>query len=94
MQDHPIVGEVRTVGLLAAFELVGDKNSRAPLAPENAGTIATRDTAVRNGLMVRAVGDALISAPPFICSNEEIDILFDRLTIALDQTAASYGIKG
>ena len=46
-----------------------------------------------NGLMVRAVGDSIISAPPLICTRDDIDLLVDRLTIALDLTAKHYGIN-
>ncbi len=94
LADHPIVGEVRTKGMLAAFELVRDKGSREPIAAENAAALWCRDTAIANGLMVRAVGDSLIQAPPLICSEDEIDLLFDRLTAALDKTAAEFGVAG
>ncbi len=93
LRHHPIVGEVRTAGMLAAFELVADKGSRKVLAADNAGTTFARDAAVRNGLMVRAVGDALITAPPLVCTNDEIDIIIERLGRALDETAAEFGIK-
>ncbi|MEX0709100.1 MAG: aminotransferase [Woeseia sp.] len=93
LSDHPVVGEVRTTGMLAAFELVRDKNTREPLAPKNAGAIACRDAAVQKNLMVRAVADAIISAPPLVCTIDEIDLLIERLTKALDQTAADFGVK-
>ena len=43
--------------------------------------------------MVRAVGDTIIRAPPLICSREEIDLIVARLNLALDATAAHYGVK-
>ncbi len=92
-EDHPIVGQVRGKGMFAAVELVSDKSSRERLAPESAGAVFCRDTANRNGLMVRQTGDAMIMAPPLVCSTEEIDILIDKLGIALDETASHYGIK-
>lgn len=90
---HPIVGEVRTKGMLAAVELVQDKSSRERLAPDSKGALLCRDAAVHSGLMVRAVGDAIISAPPLICNEEEIDLIVARLSKALDETAAHFGIK-
>jgi putrescine aminotransferase len=93
LADHPIVGEVRTTGMLAAFELVGDKNSRERLAPDAHGAIFCRDAAVNGGLMIRAVGDSIISAPPLICNKEEVDLLIERLVQALDATATEFGIK-
>jgi putrescine aminotransferase len=93
LADHPIVGEVRGLGMFAALELVKDKSSRERLAPESAGAVYCRDQAIGNGLMVRAVGDAMVSAPPLICNREEIDTLVDRLNRALDATAGHYGLK-
>ena len=92
LADHPVVGEARAKNMIAALELVKNKVSRERLAPENEAGFFCRDTAIANGLMVRAVGDAIICAPPIICSKEEVDIIIDRLTRALDETAAKYGI--
>ena len=78
--------------MFAAVELVSDKASREPLAPESAGAEYCRDIANANGLMVRQTGDAMITAPPLVCSIEEIDFLADTLVQALDETAKHYGI--
>ena len=43
--------------------------------------------------MVRQVGDTIISAPPLIVNHEEIDLLTERLRVALDKTARQYGIN-
>jgi putrescine aminotransferase len=93
LADHPIVGEVRGQGMFAAVELVKDKSSKERLAPEAAGASFCRDSAVGNGLMVRATNDAMIMAPPLVCSIEEIDTLVDTFTMALDATAAHYGVS-
>lgn len=91
--DHPIVGEVRGLGMFAAVELVRDKGSRERLAPESAGAVLCRDKANANGLMVRQTGNAMIMAPPLVSSVAEIDILAEKLTQALDETAAHYGVR-
>ncbi|MCB1662407.1 MAG: aminotransferase class III-fold pyridoxal phosphate-dependent enzyme [Pseudomonadales bacterium] len=93
LADHPLVGEARVKGMVAALELVSDKSSREKLALNGEGALFCRDTAIANGLMVRAVGDAIISAPPVICSKQEIDTLIERLLFALDATAAHYNIR-
>ncbi len=92
LEDHPIVGEVRGEGMFAAVELVRDKASRERLAPESEGAVFCRNTAVSNGLMVRQTGDAMITAPPLVCSTEQIDFLLEVLGRALDETAAHYGV--
>lgn len=91
--DHPVVGQVRSKGLVAAVELVKDKGSRERLAPESAGAVYTRDRAIENGLMVRQTGDAMIMSPPFVTSTEEVDALLSKLTSALDKTATFYNVK-
>lgn len=90
--DHPIVGEVRGSGMFAAIELVRDKASRERLAPESKGAVFCRNVAVSKGLMVRQTGDAMIMAPPLVCSIEEIDTLLERFGQALDETAAHYSV--
>ena len=90
---HPVVGQVRAKGLVAAVELVKDKGSRERLAPESGGAVYTRDRAIENGLMVRQTGDAMIMSPPFVTSTEEVDALLSKLTSALDKTAAFYNVK-
>jgi putrescine aminotransferase len=92
LTDHRIVGEVRGRGMFAAVELVRDKGSRERLAPESAGAVFCRNTANAGGLMVRQTGDAMIMAPPLVCSREEIDSLVDMLGEALDKTADHYGV--
>jgi putrescine aminotransferase len=92
LSDHPIVGEVRGRGMFAAVELVKDKSTRERLAPESAAAVVCRDTCVDSGLMVRATGDAMIMAPPLVCSVEEIDILVDKFAAALDTTADYYKV--
>jgi len=93
LNDHPIVGEARTLGMLGALELVRDKPSRGRLEEDGKAAVFCRDSAIGNGLMVRAVRDAIISAPPLICTCKDIDVLVDRLTRALDATASHYGIN-
>ena len=92
LSGHPIVGEVRGCGMFAAVELVKDKTTRERLAPESAAAVICRDACVDSGLMVRATADAMIMAPPLVCSVEEIDILVDKFAAALDKTADYYKI--
>ncbi|MEQ8803349.1 MAG: aminotransferase, partial [Haliea sp.] len=86
LESHPIVGQVRGRGMFAAVELVRDKGSRERLAPDSQAAVYCRDRANSNGLMVRQTGDAMITAPPLVCSTAEIDILVEKLHQALDET--------
>ncbi|MEP5322212.1 aminotransferase class III-fold pyridoxal phosphate-dependent enzyme, partial [Marinobacter alexandrii] len=92
LTDHRLVGQVRGRGMFAAVELVKDKSSREKLAPDSAGAVYCRNTANELGLMVRQTGDAMIIAPPLVCSTGEIDSLVDMLVQSLDATATHYGM--
>ncbi|SDU32042.1 aspartate aminotransferase family protein [Halopseudomonas salegens] len=87
--DHPLVGEVRGVGLLGALELVSDKTRRARFAGDGRAGGLCRDICVRNGLVMRAVGDTMIMSPPLIISRAEIDQLVELIWRCLDLTAAA-----
>jgi putrescine---pyruvate transaminase len=74
LNDHPLVGEVRSLGLIGAIEIVSKKgtNQRFGGAEGTAGPIV-RDTCIRNGLMVRGIRDSIVFCPPLIISHAEID---------------------
>lgn len=84
LADHPLVGEARQLGLFGALELVPAKPSRR-FFPER-GSVGTRarDLAVRHGLVMRAVWDTLIVAPPLVITPGEIDELVLRARRTLD----------
>ena len=85
--DHPLVGEVRGLGFLCALELVKDKRTRELFEPVGqVGTIC-RDICVEEGLVMRAVRDGMIAAPPLVMTREQIDELVTRARRALDRTA-------
>ncbi|ROL67974.1 aspartate aminotransferase family protein [Pseudomonas protegens] len=85
LSDHPLVGEVRGVGLLGAIELVKDKASRARYEGRGVGMIC-RQFCFDNGLIMRAVGDTMIIAPPLVISEAEIDELVAKARKCLDLT--------
>ncbi len=85
--DHPLVGEVRGCGLIAAVELVGDKDSKAPY--QTTGTLGRylAGRAQQHGLITRAMGDAIAFCPPLIIDEQEMDLLLERFERALEDTA-------
>ncbi len=86
LNDHPLVGETRALGLLGAIELVEDKEAGQRYPHDRlVGTIC-RDHCIRGGLVMRAVGDIMILSPPLIISEAEIDEIVKRSRLALDQT--------
>ncbi len=84
--DHPLVGEVRGVGLIAAMELVADKATRTNFDPK--AKVGPRLTKIleENGVIGRAsVNDTLCFSPPLIITREEIDELLVRVGKSLDE---------
>ncbi len=93
-EDHPLVGEVRGVGLIAGIELVGDKATKAPFdAAAGVGALAAAK-AQDHGLILRALGDTLALCPPLVITPTEVDELVRRFGCALDDCMASLGQGG
>jgi putrescine aminotransferase len=86
LNDHPLVGEVRTLGLIGAIEIVSKKgtNHRFGGAEGTAGPIV-RDACIANGLMVRGIRDSIVFCPPLIISHAEIDEMVAIIAKSLDQ---------
>jgi adenosylmethionine-8-amino-7-oxononanoate aminotransferase len=83
--DHPLVGEVRGVGLIAGIELVSDKASKRPF--EGGAVGATAQKACQDaGLIVRALGNTIAVCPPLIITQAHIDEMVDGLQKGLDAT--------
>ena len=84
--DHPLVGEVRGLGLIAGIELVEDKATRTPFpAARGIGAVFSRH-AEENELLLRVRGDVIPFCPPLVIQEDEIDLLVQRFEAALDST--------
>ena len=79
--DHPLVGEIRGLGLVAGIELVADRGSRRLFDPalKVAGLVAAR--CLEDGLIVRAlpVGHVVAVSPPLCITRAEVDRVVDGL---------------
>jgi putrescine---pyruvate transaminase len=82
---HAIVGEARMYGLMGALELVRGGHERFD-KDLHAGE-RCRDACIAHGLVMRAVGDTMIVAPPLVISRSEIDELLDKADQVLTATA-------
>lgn len=87
LAEHPLVGEARGIGFIGALELVADKTARRFFP--NRGTVGTicRDHCFSNGLVMRAVRDTMIIAPPLVMERAQIDELIEKARLCLDLTA-------
>ena len=89
LQDHPLVGEARGVGLVGALELVEDKDSKAPYAAARGVGAYVSKRCEAHGLIVRVIGGDIIAlSPPLIIDAVEIEEMLARLERALDDTWA------
>lgn len=89
--DHPLVGEVRGIGLLAAIELVPDKPERSFFPdPGTVGTVC-RNYCFNSGLIMRAIRDTMVCAPPLIVSEAEVEEIISKAKAAIDRTAKDFG---
>ena len=86
LAQHALVGEARSLGLLAALELVKCKEPRTWFEPRGKTGERCRDIAIRNGLVMRATRDTMIIAPPLVITRSEIDELMDKAWRTLDET--------
>jgi 4-aminobutyrate--pyruvate transaminase len=85
--DHPLVGEVRGMGMVGAIELAAEKASKTPFDAKKGLGARVVANAQAEGLIVRFIsGDVISICPPLIIQPAEIDELFDKLGKALDKT--------
>ena len=94
LADHPLVGDVRGRGMLAAVELVTDKATKSPLPAAADPSRRILDRAWKNGLIIRAFANGVIGfAPPLCCTADEIDAIVERTRVTLDQTLADPDVR-
>lgn len=83
--QHPLVGDTRGRGMLGAIELVSDKHSKAGFAPSLKLADRLFQRGYENGVIFRAFADNIIGlAPALCCSDEEMDMIFQRIGLTLD----------
>jgi 4-aminobutyrate--pyruvate transaminase len=88
LADHPLVGEVRCMGLIGAAEMVADKKTKRSFDAKKQVGATTVDALQQNGVITRALGDAIALCPPLIISEEQIHEMFDIVEKTIDQTEA------
>ena len=92
--DHPLVGEVRGIGLIGAIDLVRDKATKTPFDPAEAVGPFLSKRAHHHGVILRPLGDSIAFCPPLIIKESEIDLMLERFALALDDTFAMVRDRG
>ncbi|MDJ1157735.1 aspartate aminotransferase family protein [Chelatococcus sp. SYSU_G07232] len=88
LADHPLVGEARGKGFVGAVELVADKATKRAFDPKQGVGARCAAFAQDEGLIARAMGDAVALCPPLVITEAEVEEMFDMLGRALDRTEA------
>lgn len=87
--DHPLVGNIVGVGLIAGIALVKSKEPKEFFGDDiDIGTIC-RDHCFENGLIMRATGSRMVLSPPLVISREEVDELVEKARHCFDLTLKS-----
>ena len=81
--EHPLVGEVRGEGLIAAVELVADRAARTPFPASARVGMALHELLLEEGLICRAIGDSLAFSPPLCISESELELAVGRFAQGL-----------
>ena len=84
--DHPLVGEVRGVGMIGALEFVSNKTTKAGFNPPGSIGAYCFERCHVHGLIPRNVGDGIALCPPLIINEAQIDEIFAKFTLALNET--------
>ena len=94
LASHPLVGEVQSCGLMAALQLVKDKSKGTAFPAELEVGMVCRGHCFGNGLIMRAVGDRMIIAPPLVITRAQIDEMMALIRRCLDLTLADAQRQG
>jgi putrescine aminotransferase len=94
LREHPLVGDVRGRGMLAAVELVVDKERKTPLPKSADPSRRVFDRAWENGLVIRAFAQGVLGyAPALCCTDGDIDAIIERTRATLDQTLTDPDVR-
>jgi putrescine---pyruvate transaminase len=88
LADHPLVGIAETCGLVAGLVLVKDKTTLEPFDAALEVGMVCRGHMFGNGMIMRAVGDRMIIAPPLVITKAQIDEMLGLIRLCLDKTYA------
>ena len=84
LADHPLVGVANAIGLMGGLVLVKNKTTMEMFDPDLGIGMLCRKHLFGNGVIMRAVGDRLILAPPFVITHAQVDEMFALIRKCLD----------
>ena len=84
LQDHPHVAEVRQQGMILAIEMVKDKANKTPFPWQERRGLKVYQHALKNGALLRPLGNVIYFMPPYVITPEQIDTLARIATEGID----------
>ncbi len=94
LNDHPLVGLAETCGFVGGLVLVKNKKTKEHFKEDDAVGMLCRGHCFGNGLIMRAVGDRMIIAPPLVMTRADIDEMMRLIYLALDLTQRDLKARG
>jgi putrescine aminotransferase len=94
LADHPLVGEAQTCGMMGALQLVRHPATCELFDPSLEVGMVCRGHCFGNGLIMRAVGDRMIVAPPLVMTHAQMDEMVALIRRCLDLTLADVKRRG
>ena len=98
LAEHPLVGHAESIGMAAGLNLVRRKGATVhdcePFARDLGVGMVCRQHMFDNGVIMRAVGDRMIVAPPLVMTCAQIDEMVARIRDCLDLTLADVAGRG
>ena len=88
LQDHPHVAEVRQTGMILAIELVQDKAGRRPYPWQERRGLRVYQHGLRNGVLLRPLGNVVYFMPPYVISEDEIRLMVQVACTGIEQAVA------
>lgn len=88
LKAHPLVGDAETCGFVGGMVLVKNKQTGERFNGDLGVGMVCRGHCFGNGLVMRAVGDRMIIAPPLIMTHAQIDEMMALIVKCLDLTYA------
>jgi 4-aminobutyrate--pyruvate transaminase len=90
-KDHEFVAEVRCIGLAGSLEIVSNKETKQPFPSDLSVSDRIARQGFKEGIIVRPIGTAVVFAPPFIITEDQIDELFDAFERTFNAVCATLG---
>jgi len=87
--DHPNIGDIRQLGLIAAVEIVKNKESKEKFSWEERIGFQVYKKALKIGCLLRPLGDVIYFMPPYVITEDEIEFMIDVAFKSINEVLAN-----